>query len=512
MVDIHSDGALRIAVGRVLEYGVPTAESLRMSELNGTPIPLTFTTVNRYMKEKGLGKKVRDNARSPHRRFEAEAPGKMYQFDISGVKERFLDLKTRRIVKVSSLDVSKNHPNEKPTRVPIWRFVLIDDFSRRLFIRYVAIGKPNSSHVVDFLLQAYAELGVPEILYTDNDAVIKYKRTARTTEILNKLTLDKGGYRQLFHLPGNARATGKVERAHKTIESREKFIGMWIDSGEKVTLDLMNEQVAIHIMAALNNRVHSETDQTPMDRWASKFSVVRTLDYASLRSAFMVDEHPAVKLHGDLTIRINGQRFQLPDSDIYPFADWAVQGLKLRVVMPDDLNYFTIVGIDGNEYDIPKEVATVATAGQKSRMRAEIEGSSLKLRKDLRAEARQATKQTPNQIIPYFNEPDIAAAAEDPTVLRFPKPETVAVEPERLAAMAPGRVREELYTGRMLTFWEACDLYKQRFSSLSECKSFMDSMFTSRDETCFVPQSEIESGIDAGRQAEAAPHRILRAV
>ena len=65
---------------------------------------------------------------------------------------------------------------------------------------------------------------MPHTLYTDNDAIIKFGRNQRTTAILNKVLLDQGGYQNTFHLPGNARATGKVERLHQTVEQCEKFI------------------------------------------------------------------------------------------------------------------------------------------------------------------------------------------------------------------------------------------------------------------------------------------------
>lgn len=517
IVDIRQDEALRLVAGWVLEYDVSPAEAINMARDRGLEVPIEFPTLTRYLREAGLDKKARRNATTPHRRFEASAPGEMFQFDISGLKSRWLDQKTRRIISVSSLEVSKNHENTNNDRVRVWRFALIDDFSRRCFIRYVGVAKPNSSHVVDFLLQAYSELGVPQTLYTDNDAIIKFGRNARTTEILNKVLLDQGGYQNTFHLPGNSRATGKVERLHQTVEQCEKFIGPYIAERGQLTLEALNDQFARGVMHKLNNSVHSETGQKPIERWENTLSVIRRLDYASLRSAFMADEHE-VKLKGDLTFRLKGKTYQLPQSEIYPFANWTTRSEKLRIIFPDDQPFFTVVGFDGLEYDVPKDLYKPDTAGE---YRSTAQTDAETLRKELKQVAKEDAKRVRTvagegrvaEPIRFFDESvNDQPAAMPSNIARFPKPETVAVPLERLAEAAPGRVREELYTGRMLTFWEACDLYKQRFSTLSECKSFMDSMFASRDETCFVPQSEIESGIDAGRQIEAAPQRILRAV
>jgi hypothetical protein len=87
-----------------------------------------------------------------------------------------------------------------------------------VLLSVITASQSLSSHVVDFLLQAYAEMGVPLRLYTDNDAVIKFGRNKRATEILNKSCSIRAATRIFFHTPGNSRATGKVERLHQTVE------------------------------------------------------------------------------------------------------------------------------------------------------------------------------------------------------------------------------------------------------------------------------------------------------
>jgi hypothetical protein len=497
-VDINTDPALRLAVGRVLEYGASTAESLNMSRMNGEEVPVTFTTVNRYMKEAGLDKKTRRTPNVPHRRFEASAPGEMFQFDISGVKERWYDHATRRIISVSSLEVSKNHPNEKAGRVRVWRFCLIDDFSRRCFIRYVGVAKPNSSHVVDFLLQAYAELGVPHVLYTDNDAIIKFGRNARTTDILNKVLLDRGGYKNQFHFPGNARATGKVERLHQTVEQAEKFIGTYIAQRGYMSLEVLNDQFAVGVQNRFNSNIHSETGQAPMDRWESKFSVIRRLDYESLRSAFMADEF-VIKLRSDLTLRHKGKVYQLPVSDMYPFANWA--GQKLRIVFPDGQPFFTVIGLDGMEYDVVKDAARPNTVD------APIHTGAETLRKDLRKLVRdhdKAVKLGGAESIPFFDEAPIAA--EETNVTKFPKPEQ-PVELERVAAEAPGRVATH---DPAINFWEAVSKFEDQFGSKAAAKEFFDSCFASRGEECWLLLSELEAALE--RRQEGGNVRRLKAV
>lgn len=490
-VDIRTDQNLQLVAGWVDLYDIKTSDAVMMARERGIDVPIEFTTLNRYLREAGLDKRSRRNLRTPHVRFEAKAPGEMFQFDISGLKERWFDTKNRRILSVSTLDISQNHPNTKPTRVRVWRFSLIDDYSRRVYVRYVAVDKPNSSHVVDFLLHAYAELGVPKVLYTDNDAVIKFGRNKRATEILGKALADRGGYEVWFHLPGNSRATGKVERLHSTIEGDERFIGLYLAERGNLSIDVLNDRFAVAVANRINNRVHSSTGETPMNRWRAGYAVVRTLDYSQLRSAFMADEF-SLKLRDDLTIRFNKKSYQLPTNDLYPFADWI--GQKLRVVFPDDQNYFTVVGLDGVEYDVPKELASPVAAGE---FRSVRQTEAQELRKSIRAVAKADAAENKKSVsapIPFF---DMDFAATEPEgVLSFPdtKP-TIAVEPEHIAAIAPGRVAAN--HNPALNFWEAVDRFRSRFADKSECKRFMDTIYASHDEECWLLLSEIESAVES---------------
>ncbi len=81
-------------------------------------------------------------------------------------------------------------------------------------------------HVIDFLLDAFRELGVPRVLYTDNDAVIVSRRMKRAASILDRAFADTGGFKLDQHLPGNSQATGKVENAHQLVEKFEKLFGV----------------------------------------------------------------------------------------------------------------------------------------------------------------------------------------------------------------------------------------------------------------------------------------------
>jgi transposase InsO family protein len=504
VVDIRSDQTFKLMLGWMLNFDMTAADAYRTAQERGFDLPVVLETFERWLREQGLTEKTRRRNLTPHRRFEASAPGEMFQFDISGLKQRWYDHETRKIITVPETEVSKNHENAKASRTKVWRFALIDDYSRRCFVRYVGVAKPCSSHVVDFLLQAYAELGVPAKLYTDNDQIIKFGRNKRATEILNKILSDQGGYENIFHMPGVSRATGKVERLHQTVERCEKAIGQYLEERGPLSLEMLNESLAPRIEQHINTKVHSETGMAPMARWESAFSVIRRVKYEDLRAAFAADEF-TVKLRGDLTFRLKGTSYQLPTTELYPFASWI--GQKLTVVFHDDLDHFTVLGLDGNEYDIVKDTQRPDVAGEFQSTASTAE----QLRKEAKALAKEDAKRIKagREIapIPIFDR-DIAAVADETNVTRFPKPETT-VDASRVPEIAPGRVSSG-YSGVSLDYWSAYEALRGEFANAAEAKAFLDTIYPSRDGGDKFLESEVREAL-ATRTADN-PVRILKAV
>lgn len=494
IADLETDEALKFAASIVVEFNVNPAEALLIAKERGFLVPVELATFQRYLREKGLHRTERRRPMTPNRRFEAERPGELFQFDISGLKERWFDTRLRKIVNVSSLEVSKNHENTVKTRVRVWRFVLLDDYSRNVFLRYYGVDKPNSSHVVDFLLRAYAALGVPHRLYTDNDPIIKFQRNKVCSEILNKALADSGGYELFHHLPGNSRATGKVERLHQTIEEYEKVIGLYLAEGRELTLDILNDKFAANVMERYKNTVHSSTGQTPNERWNSKLSIVRRVDYELLKSIFMADEFD-VLIKGDVTITVKSKTYQLPTNNI--FQNWI--GERVRVIFPDEADFFTVIGLDGNEYDISKEIFAPDVAGE---FKSTKESEHQRLRKELKKHARESVKtiktardQFADEIapIPLIDGSSQTVEIADTNLLSFPKPETDVTR--QIASAAPAG-RGGVFKGGSCTFWEAYNKFLPEFPTKSECKVFLDGLFSSRDDELRLPESEIRHALD----------------
>lgn len=295
-----------------------------------------------------------------YRSFEADFPGQIFQFDISGVKERWVDVKTRSIHKVSVLDVSPNHPNRRKDRVPLWKFTITDDKSRKRFVRFVACQKPNTVHVVDFLKAAFIRLGLPLYLYTDNDAIIVNKRMLRGARFINEAFRDHGGFEMTQHLPGRPQATGKVERAHQAVEEFEKLIGVSDKFGSRPTVEALN-RFADWICHNYNNRVCRATGVAPNIAFRATTNPIRRIDPQAFDAAFKARDLVCT-VRPDVTIAVDGVKYQLSRRDKDPFGELAVTGQKVNVYWLDDENFFACVTPAGDEYVVEKIVARADAA------------------------------------------------------------------------------------------------------------------------------------------------------
>jgi hypothetical protein len=361
-------------------------------EFAGQRFPVSIGTLLRYLrKDYGLDRKQRRSSRviKPHRRFEAEKPMDIYQFDISGLKKRwYYDVTTRRILKVSELEVSENHPNENPSRQQLWSFHLLDDHSRLYYLRFIPCLKPNATHVIKFLWEAFRELGIPKVLYTDNDPIIVCNKTRNAAAVLDRYfeQLGLGGFKLDQHLPGNPNATGKVEAGHKIMAKHWNLLGARFRAP---TFDDI-EKIAIQACGRHNWAVHSETGEMPMIRFRRSHEPMRMPPAAVLDSAFTADRL-RLSITAAITISVNNIEYQLPRTEMVrgpgamseppavagghsdqsamvpnPFLNRAGKRgdvHKIDVIWPFDADYFLAIA-DQTQFEIPRLIAVADAAGQ----------------------------------------------------------------------------------------------------------------------------------------------------
>jgi putative transposase len=159
-----------------------------------------------------------------------------------------------------------------------WLTVILDDHSRAVPGYTAFLGDPTTAQTSLALRQAiwrkpdpaWAVCGVPAVLYSDHGADFTSSHLARVCADLKV---------QLIHsAPGRPRGRGKVERLFGTITTELlPTLPGYIpphNQGRPVTapaltLSELDAAVGRYIVQTYQRRIHPETGQTPVDRWAA---------------------------------------------------------------------------------------------------------------------------------------------------------------------------------------------------------------------------------------------------
>jgi hypothetical protein len=477
---------------------------------NRTNLP-TLETFRKLLHENGLGKTQRRTFRRGHRRWEAEAPGQIFQIDVTALKERWLDEKSRKAVKIEGID--KNHPQLDAQKTRVWQIMLVDDHSRRRFLRYVVSNAITSHDMVRFECEAYQQLGVPHVLYTDNGSEFKGQHIV-AERILNSLLKDEGGYKHERHKPHNPQATGKVEGAHKWAEKADRFIGLAISEGRKLHVDDLN-RFADDICHMWDFRVHRGTGEKPMNRWSGKRVVVRKLAPDVIESALLSDDFECV-ISPELTVTRRKVSYRLDNQ----FIDYI--GQTVRVVIPPAIDMILVTLPNGECFEGPKRLAGVDAAGEyKTLVQTRAERITAEAKEARKLEIRAIKEQTAatGEIAPIPHL-DIPAEIDRGGVITFPHKEFV-VSAEQINEIVPvlseitdsrSQIASETsqtpaYAGRPVTYWDCVTTFVDHFDSMAECKSFLRGIFA--DDTVTMPETQVLELIeDRNKQLEVASIRL----
>lgn len=509
--DIFKQPGSRFATQFVVADGLDPALALETARASGFATPFSTGTYRKQLLKAGLNKKQVRARRVVHRRFRAGAPGEMFEFDLTGLKTRWLDPKTRRILKVSHLQVSKNHPNQSSRRVRIWAAVVKDHHSAKMFARFIAADKPNSCHIMDFLLECFREMGVPLKLYTDNDSVIGSALNKRGYEILNRVFASSGGFEHVKHKPNNPQATGMVENAHQTVEKYERLIGL---AGEEPTIDELNKFIE-NTCHDYNWRVHRTTGEMPEIAFRKGHGVMRVAPPEILNDAFKTRKLD-IKVNADVTFSIDGVAWQLPRSPVIgaeqirnPFPDMAIKGSRLSVIWPPEAEWFLAL-LPDNQIELPKMEAVADAAGEfKSVAMSEAERNAnhfKEMAKETKRLAKEARKRGETLIVrPGFETPFESAAFDRPAIM--PRRQ---ISPE-LADWAKGgvdAVPPSMVDGRPIDYWSALNLLvvEGTITAGETDKAWLKSVFANRDE---ILDTELRTAIESRAEVIANQPKVV---
>ena len=178
---------------------------------------------------------------------------------------------------------------------------VLDDRSRLICHAQWFLDETAES-LIHGLVQAILKRGLPRALLTDNGSAML---AGETTEGLTRLSI--------LHrttLPYSPHQNGKQEVFWAQVEGR--LIAM-LEGEPELSLALLNRATLAWVEREYHQSAHSETGETPLERWLAGPSVGRpapSLD--ELRFAFTTSQ-VRIQRVSDGTISLAGRRFEVPD-------------------------------------------------------------------------------------------------------------------------------------------------------------------------------------------------------
>jgi putative transposase len=194
-------------------------------------------------------------------------------------------------------------------------FAFLDDHSR-LLPGYRWGHSEDTVRLEAALRNGLAARGVPASIYVDNGSAFVDRQLQRACATL--------GIRLVHSRPGQPAGRGKIEKMFRTV--REQFL-VEIATHEVTDLVELNRLFTAWVETVYHRRVHSETGQTPLQRWQLAGTPITPATPAQLREAFLWSEWRTVTKTA--TVSLHGNRYEV---------DTALIGRRIELVFdPFDL-------------------------------------------------------------------------------------------------------------------------------------------------------------------------------
>jgi putative transposase len=176
-------------------------------------------------------------------------------------------------------------------------FAAIDDHSRAL-VGYRWAHAEDTLRLEAALRAGFAARGLPGALYVDNGSPFVSRQLERCLAVL--------GIRLTHSKPGQPQGRGKIERVFRTV--REQFLVELEARGGAGDLEELNRLFGGWVEGVYHHRVHSETGQTPMERFLAG-APPRLPSPEELREAFLWAECRQVTKQA--MVSLFGNRYQV---------------------------------------------------------------------------------------------------------------------------------------------------------------------------------------------------------
>ena len=175
-------------------------------------------------------------------------------------------------------------------------FAFIDDHSRA-FTGYRWGCAEDTVRLEAALRQGIERRGVPRGCYLDNGSAMVSRQLLRALAVL--------GTKLTHSAPGRPEGRGKIERVFGTV--RGQFL-VEVDPEKVTTLKELNDRFSAWVESVYHRRVHSETNETPIERFLSA-GPPAIPPPELLAEAFLWSEHRSVAKTG--TVNLFGNRYEV---------------------------------------------------------------------------------------------------------------------------------------------------------------------------------------------------------
>lgn len=254
------------------------------------PLP-GYATVCRFMKDHGLGKQPKPKPHEKEEGFVARERRSFESAHVHGLWHCDFHAGKRKVITVSG------------EWMEAVLFAVLDDRARLCCHAQWYLGPENTESFVHGVMQALQKRGLCRSLMSDNGAAMT---SAEAEQGLARLAI--------LHpttLPHTPQQNGKQEVFWAQVEGR---LMAMLEGEKNLTLELLNRATQAWVEQEYNHRVHSETQQTPTERWLAGPSVARPCPSSDeLRRAFRMEVTRQQRMT-DGTISVEGIRFEVPSA------------------------------------------------------------------------------------------------------------------------------------------------------------------------------------------------------
>ncbi len=258
-------------------------EAPEMGDLPG------YATISRFLKSHGLGKRRKPKR---HEREPGFVPRERRLFEVRHVNGLW---------HCDFHETARKVLTESGTWVKVTLFVVLDDRSRLCCHLQWYIGDGNTEDFVHGLCQAFSRRGLPRGLLNDNGGPML---AAETQEGLSRLSIEH--HMTLAQTPEQ---NGKQEVFFSQIEGR---LMPMLEGEPNLTLELLNRATFAWVEEEYQRHLHSETKQSPLERYQAGPSVGRPCPSSDeLRRAFRM-EVTRKQRRSDGTVTVRGVRYEIP--------------------------------------------------------------------------------------------------------------------------------------------------------------------------------------------------------